>query len=96
MATYEDVLRDGFDAGWNAYIKAHNVRAEIAAADVQEVVRCKDWHKPFCVGDDYDGSVESPDELCHCVCGEDQYYSYVLDDDFFRAKGKRKNEEAAE
>ena len=65
----------------------------IPAADVVEVVRCKDCiHRPFSTepGETSGFAVEAPDYICPCHNPGDGYYSWVPNDDFFCANGERK------
>ena len=60
------------------------------AADVVEVVRCKECkHRPH---KDEDGYVWSPswdDLICPCLC-DDSYYNWIPEDDFFCKRGERR------
>ena len=72
---------------------------KIPAADVVEVVRCKDCiHRPFSTepGKTSGFAVEAPDWTCPCYNPGDGYYSWVPDDDFFCADGERKEVNNAE
>ena len=87
-------LDDDFNAGWNACLNKVN---SIPAADVVEVVRCKDCiYSPS--GDDNgenrgfslewshdDWPEENP---CPCKC-DDGWYSIKPDPEFYCAYGKR-------
>ena len=61
----------------------------IPAADVVEVVRCRDCiHRPSGTGVNHD--VKFPDDVCPCKC-PDSWYSWIPPDDWFCADGKRKD-----
>lgn len=70
----------------------------IPAADVVEVVRCKDCkHRPISTieGEDYGFSLEPPDDdwRCPCLNGDDGWYSWMPEDDFYCADGERRTED---
>lgn len=59
-----------------------------------EIVRCKDCiHRPTGTGANHD--LEFPDDECPCQC-EDYWYSWMPQDDWYCADGKRKETEDAE
>lgn len=69
----------------------------IPAADVEQVVRCRDCkYKPTAPdGITYGLRVEFPDKWsnrCPCLC-EDGWYSWVPDGDFFCAYGAKMDKE---
>ena len=73
----------------------NRLNEEIPAADVVDVVRCKDCkYKPYSVDGKQTGfSVHPPDneaERCPCLC-EDGWYSWVPDDEYYCGYGKRRN-----
>lgn len=63
------------------------------AADVVEVVRCKDCkHRPY---EDEEGAIYQPDWCdftCPFLC-EDSYYNGMPEDDFFCKRGERREDE---
>ena len=65
---------------------------KIPSADAVEVVRCKDCkYRPISYGDEHD--LCFPEEYrCPCQC-DDNWYSWMPKDDFFCARGERKEEE---
>ena len=73
---------------------AHEIANHVKYAPVVDavpVVRCKDCiHRP--VGDPCEHNVQPPKEndyRCPCLC-EDDWYSWIPDDDWFCANGERK------
>lgn len=61
----------------------------VPAADVVEVVRCRDCiHRPSGTGVNHD--VKFPDDECPCKC-PDTWYSWMPPDDWYCADGKRKD-----
>lgn len=100
-AWIDDWLRN--DKYWHPYSKGKNIpTAEVfemlslihAAADVVEVVRCKDCiHRPSRIpgaSDDHEGlNLEFPDDWCPMQC-EDGWYNRMPGDDFFCGYGERK------
>ena len=70
---------------------------EFPAADVVEVVRCKDCkHRPIATRADegilWGFSVEFPDERCPLQC-EDGWYNHYPKDDFYCANAERRTDE---
>ena len=62
---------------------------EFPAADVVEVVRCRECiHRPSRTGVNHD--VKFPDDACPCQC-PDPWYSWAPHDDWYCADGKRKD-----
>ena len=60
----------------------------VPAADVVEVVRCRECiHRPSGTGVNHD--VKFPDDACPCQC-PDPWYSWVPPDDWYCASGERK------
>ena len=54
-----------------------------------EIVRCKDCkHKPI----KGDLRIEFPDYKCPCQNSDDDWYSYMPDDDWFCADGEQKDD----
>ena len=78
-----------WDSGcWIRYKLFKNCIEAIPAADVVEVVRCKDCiHRPSGTGVNHD--VKFPDDECPCKC-PDTWYSWMPPDDWYCASGKRK------
>lgn len=69
----------------------------IQAADVVDVVRCKDCvHRPSRIpgaSDDHEGlNLEFPDDWCPMQC-EDGWYNRMPGDDFFCGYGERKEKD---
>lgn len=65
----------------------------LPAADVVEVVRCKDCkHRPYSTepGKTYGLTIEAPDGRCPCYNEDDGWYSWVPDNEFFCSYGERK------
>lgn len=57
-----------------------------------EIIRCKDCkHRPVETGPNHDLEFPCPDNECPCQC-DDYYYSWMPNDDWFCANGKRKEE----
>ena len=58
----------------------------------KELILCKDCiHRPYKnPNEDEYNAVASDDWVCPCVVEDDQFYSYIPEDDFFCAKGERK------
>lgn len=55
--------------------------------EIPELVRCKDCkHKPV----KGELGIEFPDYKCPCQNSDDDWYSYMPDDDWFCADGERK------
>lgn len=70
---------------------------KIPAADVVEVVRCKDCkHRPYSTesGKTYGLTIEAPDGRCPCYNEDDGWYSWVPDNEFFCFYGERKEGKA--
>ena len=68
----------------------------VPAADVVEVVRCKDCkHRPYLTepGKTYGLTIEAPDGRCPCYNEDDGWYSWVPDNEFFCFFGERKEGE---
>lgn len=85
------LLRIGYDL--SDHSQALIAVGNLSGADVVEVVRCKDCiHRPFSTepGETSGFAVEAPDCICPCYNPDDGYYSWVPDDAFFCADGKRK------
>ena len=80
--------------GYGGLTKTDVIRAmeNVPAADVVEVVRCRDCvHAPVVDGQYKDGfDVKFPDEICPCQC-EDGWYNHIPDPDWFCADGERKD-----
>lgn len=67
-----------------------DVIAELPAADVEEVIRCKDCkHRPFDSEDTQGFGVEFPDEKCPCQC-DDGWYNWRPDNEWFCANAERR------
>ena len=71
-----------------------DVIADIPAADVVEVVRCKDCkHKPNGYTDDdvlrYPNFPHEESNPCPCQVHEDEWYSWIPNDDFYCSYGER-------
>lgn len=67
------------------------------AADVVEVVRCKDCkHKPNGYTDDdvlrYPNFPHEENNPCPCQVYEDEWYSWIPNDDFYCSYGEREEE----
>lgn len=66
--------------------------------DMVGVVRCKNCkHRPISTieGEDYGFSLEPPDDdwRCPCLNGDDGWYSWMPEDDFYCANGERRTED---
>ena len=58
----------------------------------QELIRCKDCkHRPI-GGHEYNHTLIFPDERCPCNCFDDNWYSWMPDDNWFCGNGERKEE----
>ena len=69
----------------------------VPAADVVEVVRCKDCkHRPYSTepGKTYGLTIEAPTGMCPCYNEDDGWYSWIPDNEFFCFYGERKEGEA--
>ena len=68
--------------------------AKIPTVDAVEVVRCKDCkYRPISYGDEHD--LCFPEEYhCPCQC-DDNWYSWMPKDDFFCARGERRDDHDA-
>jgi hypothetical protein len=59
--------------------------------DAVHVVRCKDCkHRPI-GGEAYNHTLIFPDEYCPCNCVDDNWYSWMPDDNWFCGNGERKD-----
>lgn len=70
---------------------------QFPAADVVEVVRCKDCkHRPYPTepGKTYGLTIEAPDGRCPCYNEDDGWYSWVPDNEFFCFYGEHKEGKA--
>lgn len=90
----EDEQTLAYNAALVAFIK--NME-NVPAADVVEVVRCKDCkHRPIATRADegilWGFSVEFPDERCPLQC-EDGWYNHYPKDDFYCANAERRTDE---
>lgn len=64
---------------------------ELPTVDAVPVVRCKNCkHKP--TGTEIDHDLDFPDDVCPCKC-QDHWYSWMPEDDFFCARGEKREEE---
>lgn len=73
------------------------ILSEMDSADVVEVVRCKDCkHKPNGYTDDdvlrYPNFPHEENNPCPCQVYEDEWYSWIPNDDFYCSYGERKDE----
>ena len=58
--------------------------------DAGELIRCKDCkHRPI-GGHEYNHTLIFPDERCPCNCFDDNWYSWMPDDNWFCGNGERK------
>lgn len=76
--------------------EVQNDALKLPAADVVEVVRCKDCkHRPYSTepGKTYGLTIEAPDGRCPCHNEDDGWYSWVPDNEFFCFYGERKEVE---
>ena len=83
----EDVDFDRTDRIW--FHTKHGKEVEFA-----KVTRCKDCkHRPRRIDESgYRFNLEFPDYRCPCRC-EDDWYSWMPDDDWFCGNGERKDNE---
>ena len=57
-----------------------------------ELIRCKDCkHRPI-GGEAYKHTLIFPDERCPCNCVDDNWYSWMPDDNWFCGNGERNEE----
>lgn len=57
-----------------------------------ELIRCRDCkHRPI-GGEAYNHTLIFPDECCPCNCVDDNWYSWMPDDNWFCGNGGRKEE----
>lgn len=57
-----------------------------------ELIRCGECkHRPI-GGEAYNHTLIFPDEFCPCNCVDDNWYSWMPDDDWFCGNGERKEE----
>ena len=81
----------------NSYVMKHRIYTDlktIPAADVVEVVRCKDCkYKPNGYTDDdvlrYPNFPHEENNPCPCQVYEDEWYSWIPNDDFYCSYGER-------
>lgn len=56
-----------------------------------ELIRCKDCkHRPI-GGHEYNHTLIFPDERCPCNCFDDNWYSWMPNDNWFCGNGERKD-----
>ena len=84
--------------GIDAYVEVFTERINALQHEQPEIVYCKYCkHRPKATRADegifYGYSVIFPDEICPCFCEDDGWYSWYPSDDFFCARGERKNDE---
>ena len=72
-------------------IEAENLAKHAPTIDAVPVIRCKDCKHYPVGGDQYEHTLEFPDEMCPCYC-EDKWYSWRPRDNWFCANGERKEE----
>ena len=61
----------------------------IVPVDLPELVRCKECkHRPI-GGEAHKHTLIFPDEVCPCNCVDDNWYSWMPDDDWFCGNGER-------
>lgn len=87
----KDLLNRCLITGYGG-LTSNDVRTEMSrqpTVDAVPVVRCKDCvHKPQENADHY---TVFPDEICPCQC-EDNWYSWMPQDNFFCAFGERRED----
>lgn len=87
-----DIL-DVMIVGHKSASDVYDVVDSMPTVDAVEVVRCKDCkHKPTGSGVNHDIEFPEQDYRCPCSC-EDDWYSWMPDDDWFCANGERREDE---
>ena len=86
------MVEDNHGSDYDAAI--HMAIDALKAADVVEVVRCKDCkHKPNGYTDDdvlrYPNFPHEENNPCPCQVYEDEWYSWIPNDDFYCSYGER-------
>lgn len=70
----------------------YNGVMKLITTDAVPVVRCKDCkHRPI-GGEAYNHTLIFPDEYCPCNCVDDNWYSWMPDNNWFCGNGERKVE----
>ena len=86
-----DLMERALEDDWEIQYANDRLR-DIPAADVVEVVRCRECkHRPT-KPEKYDDGLDLvfPDEACPCYCDDDPFYSWHPSDDWFCPRGERK------